>query len=193
MSEPRKSRRPNSPPIVALTGFMAVGKSTVCRVLGSLIHWSYIDLDCEIECHSHMRIHEIFTMQGEQRFREMEADALQRVLEHASTPTVVALGGGTFVREANAQLLLSRGVHVVFLELEVEELLERCRCAREGSPQNPRPLADDPDAFRELYAQRLPGYCQAELTVRTKGKTAEQIAQEIAAALHLLASEERHR
>ena len=193
MRKPAESGRPKHLPIVALTGFMAVGKSTVGRVLGSLIHWNYIDLDCEIECHSHMRIHEIFTMQGERRFREIETDALQRVLKHASTPTVVALGGGTFAQQENAALLLSHNAHVVFLELGVEELLERCRCARERAPQNPRPLADNPDAFRKLYVQRLPSYRQAELTVRTKGKSAEQVAREIAATLHLLASGERHR
>ena len=172
---------------------MAVGKSTVGRILGSIMHWSFLDLDCEIECHSHLRIHEIFTMQGEQRFRKMEANALQRILEHASTPTVIALGGGTFVQEQNAKRLLNHGAHVVFLELEVEELLERCRRARERSPQNPRPLADDAEAFCRLYALRLPSYRKAELTVRTKGKAAEEVAKEIAAALNLSALQQRPR
>jgi len=193
MRKPPKSGEANSPPIVALTGFMAVGKSTVGRILGSLVQWNFLDLDCEIECRSHLRIHEIFTMQGEQRFRKMESDALQRVLQHACTPTVIALGGGTFVQEQNAKLLLNHDVRVVFLELEVDELLERCRCARERSPQNPRPLADDAEAFCRLYAQRLPSYRKAALTVHTKGKAAEEVAKEIAGALHLSAFHPRHR
>lgn len=167
---------------------MAVGKSTVGRVLGSLVHWNFLDLDCEIESRSHLRIHEIFAMQGEQRFRRMEADALQRVLDCASAPMVIALGGGTFVQPENAERLIAHGAHVVFLELEVEELLERCRCARERAPQNPRPLADDTAAFCSLYERRLPLYRKAELTVNTKGKSAEQVAREIAAALHLSAA-----
>ena len=186
-SEPGK--RVTSAPIVALTGFMAVGKSTVGRILGSLVHWSFLDLDYEIECRSHLHIHEIFTMQGEQRFREIEADALQRILEDASAPTVIALGGGTFVQPDNADLLITRGAHVVFLELEIGELLERCRCARERSPQNPRPLADDAQAFCSLYERRLPLYRKAELTVHTRGKSAEQVAGEIVAALHLSADD----
>jgi len=164
---------------------MAVGKSTVGRILGSLVHWSFLDLDCEIECRSHLHIHEIFAMQGEQRFREIEADALQQILEHASAPTVIALGGGTFVQPDNANRLLTRGAHVIFLELEVDELLERCRVAREHPPQNPRPLADDAAAFCTLYERRLPLYRKAELTVHTRGKSAEQVAEEIIEALNL--------
>jgi shikimate kinase len=176
---------PNPPPIIALTGFMAVGKSTVGRILGSLAHWNFLDLDYEIECRSHLHIHEIFAMQGEQRFREIEADALRRILGHASSTTVIALGGGTFVQPDNADLLTRYGAHVVFLELEIGELIERCRCAGERSPQNPRPLADDAQAFCSLYERRLPSYRKAELTVHTRGKSAEQVAREIADALHL--------
>jgi len=188
---PKRSQpdRPNPTPIVALTGFMAVGKSTVGRILGSLVHWSFLDLDCEIESRSRLHVHEIFARQGEQRFRKIEADVLQKILDRASAPTVIALGGGTFVQPENAERLISRGAHVVFLELEVEELLERCRCARERSSQNPRPLADDAAAFCSLYERRLPLYRKAELTVPTKGKSAEQVAREIVNALHLSAND----
>ncbi|MGA7460624.1 MAG: shikimate kinase [Candidatus Korobacteraceae bacterium] len=185
MARRSQPARPNPPPIIALTGFMAVGKSTVGRILGSLVHWNFLDLDYEIECRSHMHIHEIFAMQGEQRFREIEADALRRIIEHAAAPTVIALGGGTFVQPDNADLLIAHGAHVVFLELEIGELLARCRSAREGAPQNPRPLADDAQGFCSLYERRLPSYRKAVLTVHTKGKSAEQVAREIAAALHL--------
>lgn len=168
---------------------MAAGKSTVGRVLASLLHWRFLDLDCEIEARSGMRIHEIFSAQGEPRFREIETEALQRVLATARTPTVIALGGGTFVQPQNHAILDRYSTHVVFLELDILELLQRCRSARERSEQNPRPLADDAEAFCSLYARRLPLYCKAELTVHTKGKTAEEIAKEIAAALHLAVSD----
>jgi shikimate kinase len=182
-SEPAKQASPT--PIVALSGFMAAGKSTVGRVLASLLRWRFLDLDCEIECRSQLHIHEIFAIQGEPSFRQIEADALRLMLEQASSPTVIALGGGTFVQPQNAEILDRHGAHVVFLELDVDELLQRCRCARARSPQNPRPLADDPEAFCALYAQRLPFYRKAKLTVHTEGKSAEHVAREIAAALRL--------
>jgi shikimate kinase len=98
---------------------------------------------------------------------------------------VIALGGGTFVQSANAELLQSRGARVVFLETAIEELLQRCRAAAEHSPQNPRPLAATPEAFRDLYAQRLPFYRSADLTVNATGKTIEELAQEIVLSLRL--------
>ena len=191
MRKKSKSGEPvSSRSIVALTGFMAAGKSTVGRVLASTLRWRFIDLDCEIECRTKLHIHELFATHGEPHFRRIEADALRSALEQASAPTIIALGGGTFIESQNADLLHSHGAHVVFLDLAVEELLRRCRAASERSAQNPRPLAADVEAFCALYARRLPHYRQAKLIVNTEGKTAEQVAQEIMAALDLAAHEQ---
>lgn len=192
MNKPSKSAGPvSSRSIVALTGFMAAGKSTVGRVLASILRWRFLDLDCEIECHSKLRIHELFATHGEPHFRRVEADALRSILEQASAPTIIALGGGTFIESQNADLLRSHGAHVVFLELAVEELLRRCQAVSERSAQNPRPLAADAEAFCALYAQRLPHYRKAKLIISTEGKTAEQVAREIVAALDLAAHEQQ--
>lgn len=191
MRKESKSREPvSSRSIVALTGFMAAGKSTVGRVLASILRWRFFDLDCEIECRTKLRIHELFATHGEPHFRQIEADALRSILEQASAPTIIALGGGTFIESQNADLLHSCGAHVVFLDLPVEELLRRCQAASERSAQNPRPLADDAEAFCALHAQRLPHYRKAELVINTQGKAAGQVAQEIVAALDLAAHEQ---
>ncbi|MGA2903466.1 MAG: shikimate kinase [Candidatus Korobacteraceae bacterium] len=182
-SEPGKQDSPL--PIVAVTGFMAAGKSTVGRVLASILGWRFLDLDCEIERRSKLHIHEIFANHGESHFRQIEADALRSLLDRASAPTIIALGGGTLIEPQNADLLRSYGAQLVFLELAVEKLLRRCRAASELSGQNPRPLAADGEAFCALYAQRLPHYRKADLIVNTEGKTAEQVAHQIVAALHL--------
>lgn len=169
---------------------MAAGKSTVGRVLASILRWRFLDLDCEIECRSKLQIRELFATHGEPGFRQIEADALRSVLEQVCAPTIIALGGGTFIESQNADLLRSHGAHVVFLELAVEELLRRCQAVSERSAQNPRPLAADAEAFCALHAQRLPHYRKAELIISTEGKTAEQVAREIVAALDLAAHEQ---
>ncbi len=172
-------------PVVALTGFMAVGKSTIGRVLASLLHWRFVDLDCEIERRTGQAIHGIFTQQGELGFRRLERETLHAVLTTARTPGVIALGGGAYVQPENFALLAESGARVVFLELEVETLLQRCRAISERPEQNPRPLAADEAAFCALYAQRLPSYRKAELTVNAHDKTADQVALEIASLLGL--------
>jgi shikimate kinase len=174
-----------SPEIVALTGYMGAGKTTVGRVLASLLRWSFFDLDYEIERRQKALVRELFQTHGEPAFREMETEALGSLLSHVIDPTVIALGGGTFIQSMNVELLRSRGAHIVFLETAIEELLRRCLAADQQPPYNARPLAATPEAFRTLYAQRLPSYRTADLTVDASGKPVEELAQEIALSLRL--------
>jgi shikimate kinase len=178
---------------VALTGFMAAGKSTVGRVLATILGWQFLDLDCAIESGAGRTIREIFATEGEPRFRELESDALRSMLNRIARPAILALGGGTFTQAGNADLLRRHEVKVVFLELPVEELLRRAQSAAERDAETLRPLAADAEAFRALYERRLPIYRETDLTVHTAGKPAELVAQEIVAALRLAATNDGHR
>ena len=169
---------------------MAAGKSTVGRALASLLRWSFIDLDHEVECRAGMAIHEIFTRNGEGAFRRLESECLRAVLSGANAPTVIALGGGTFIQTDNADALRQRGARVVFLKTDLEELIERCRNAADHL-HNPRPLARDEAAFCALYEQRLPRYREAEIAIEMQGKEADEAARTIALALNLLTTEKR--
>jgi shikimate kinase len=164
---------------------MAAGKSTAGRALASLLRWRFVDLDFEIESQAKKSIAEIFAECGEAEFRRREAEALLSVLEGREAPTVIALGGGTFVQPDNAEGLRQRGVRVVFLELPLEQLLKRCHAAGERDGGNPRPLAVDEGAFRALYEGRLPFYRRADLTVDVQDKAPEEIAHEIAKRLRV--------
>jgi shikimate kinase len=50
-----------------------------------------------------------------------------------------------------------------------------------------RPLRKDRDQFAQLYAERLPFYREATITVETEGKDATAICSEIESALGLIA------
>jgi shikimate kinase len=179
------SRQASGARIVALTGFMGAGKTCVGRALAALLGWRFLDLDQEIELQQKATVREIFRRQGEDRFREVEMATLQEMLEQVSAPAVIALGGGTFIQPRNVDLLRGVSARVVFLETPLEEMLERCGTENQSPEENLRPLASDPDAFRALYAQRLPQYRKADFTLSTTGKTAEENAQEIADRLGL--------
>ena len=178
------SREGSAPRIVALTGFMGAGKTRIGRALAALLRWEFVDLDYEIEVREKLAIREVFRIHGEPRFREMETAALRHVLAEVISPTVVALGGGTFVQATNVALLRDAGARVVFLEPTVEEMLARCRIESQSAQDNARPLVADPDAFRALYAQRLPHYRKADLTVNTAGNSVEDNARRVAASLN---------
>lgn len=165
---------------------MAAGKSSVGRSLAGLLRRQCVDLDAEIEARCRRSIREIFLEQGEDEFRAIEADVLRVVLDNADGPVVIALGGGTFVQPQNAELLRSRGAHVIFLDVAIEQLLQRCSAPDERAMQNPRPLAENEATLRNLHAQRMPLYRRADTVVNGTDKTPEQIAREIAQALNLL-------
>ena len=88
---------------VALTGFMACGKTTFGRAAADTLGCPFIDLDEEIA-----RLHgtpaELFAAGGEKLFREKESETLAKVLT-AKGNTILALGGGTILRRSNCDLL----------------------------------------------------------------------------------------
>lgn len=164
--------------IVALTGFMGSGKTTVGQQLAELLGWEFVDLDAVIEQREKTAIREIFARRGEAEFRRIEHLALRELVAECEQPTVVALGGGTFLQPENEMALQSAGVRTVFLEVPVEEMF--ARCATGEAEENLRPLARDAENFRRLYEARLRGYRKANLIVDAAGKTPEEIAVEIA-------------
>ncbi len=171
---------------IALTGFMGSGKSSVGRELATLLGWSFVDLDAEIETGEGRKIREIFASEGEPRFREIETAAVTSLVRNVVGPVVLATGGGTYVQERNAALLRGAGATVVFLEASPGTLLQRC-CPEGSEPSETiRPLARDREAFIRLYEQRLPLYRTADLTAGSDGKAPQAVAREIALRLGLL-------
>jgi len=173
------------PQVVALTGFMGSGKTTVGRALAALLEWEFVDLDELIERRESLTIREIFAQRGEAGFREIEHRTLSAVLAEYSRPTVLALGGGAFVQPNNAELLGQEHIRTVFLDVALEELLRRCGATVDRGGENARPLAVDEEAFRKLYEQRAPLYRKASLIVNSEGKNALSVARVIVEELHL--------
>lgn len=167
--------------LIALTGFMGSGKSSVGSALASRLGWRFVDLDCEIERLEGRRIREIFAAEGEPRFREIEAAGLRSVLAETPRPFVLATGGGTLVQLSNKELLRSEGALVIFLDATPEALMRRC-CA-ESEEDGVRPLARDRDGFKRLYEQRLPMYRAADLKVDSNDRPPAAVAREIAGIL----------
>jgi shikimate kinase len=174
------------PMIVVLTGFMGSGKTTTGRALAEMLRWDFIDLDEWIEREQGSSIRELFQRCGEAGFREIEHRALENVVAECARPTVLALGGGTFAQQNNDTVLKRAAVRSVFLEVSVEEMMERC-LEVEPDLENVRPLASNPARFRELYEERVEWYRRAEHSVSADRRTPEEVAREIAAILRLAA------
>jgi shikimate kinase len=157
-------------PGVYLAGFMGSGKTTVARVLADRLGWDFIDLDAEIEAAEQATITQLFETRGEPEFRRIETEALKKVMRRIDrgTPSVIALGGGSFVQSVNTQMLEGHGISI-WLDCSFETIAQRITDI--GS----RPLASDAERFHRLYEERRAAYglasyridadCEVELAV----------------------------
>ncbi len=165
---------------------MGAGKSTVGRILGERLGWTFEDLDDRIARRERRTVAEIFRDSGESEFRCAEHAALRDLFSELRTgeKKIVALGGGAFAQENNVQLLAAEGARTIFLDAGVDELWRRCRQQTE-QPGIERPLLGGVETFRDLYHQRRPHYLRALLRQDTDGKSIDQIAAEVLRALGL--------
>jgi shikimate kinase len=157
---------------VALFGFMAVGKSTVGRLLSKRLGYTFVDVDSEIAGEEGIEIAEIFSAHGEAGFRELERQAIRRValLDHQ----VIACGGGAVLDSSNLEAL-RRSSRMVLLTANAEEI------SRRVAIDSDRPLLNVEDRFgriRDLLEARLPKYHEAaEVSVNTDGITPEEVTE----------------
>ena len=166
--------RGGSFPGVVLVGFMGSGKSSVGRELARRFGAPFVDVDERIESAAGSPIRDLFAREGEPAFREREKSALREALSVKGR--VIATGGGAFSDEEN-RVLLRAYAPVVYLEAAVETLLGRLA----GDLGRPLLRGGDREAVvRELLSRRIPGYRTADVTVRTDGRTVEEVAGQVA-------------
>ena len=164
-------------PGIYLVGFMGSGKTTIGRLLADRLGWHFIDLDEFLEAQENMSIAAIFESRGEEEFRRLEAEAILarvRAVECGS-PTVLALGGGAFVQPANYDLLQEHGI-TIWLDCPFDTVQRRVEQATH------RPLARDPEKFRQLFVSRQEAYSRAHYRIGTENDDPEQA---VAAILRL--------
>ena len=113
-----------SVPNIYLVGLMAVGKTTVGRLLAESLHMEFCDSDHAIEERAGAETAWIFDVEGEDGFRDREEQVIDELTQKANL--VLATGGGAVLRAANRQALSSRGV-VLHLDSPLDRLVERTR------------------------------------------------------------------
>ena len=164
--------------LIAITGFMAAGKTTVGRALATRLGCEFVDLDEVISEQQKRSISEIIKTDGEDSFRRLETATLAEVLPPGGD-FVIALGGGTWAREANRRLLNEENARVVWLDAPFELCWKRIPTGDNG-----RPLAPSLEVAEKLYRARRPIYQLAELHLAiSERENAEECVNQIAALL----------
>ncbi|MDH3644327.1 MAG: shikimate kinase AroK [Gammaproteobacteria bacterium] len=137
---------------VFLVGLMAVGKSTVGRLLAQALGADFYDTDHVIEERAGADIAWIFDVEGEAGFRDREEHVIEELSRRQGI--VLATGGGVVLRASNRKILAARGV-VVHLDSPLERLVERTQRDKK------RPLLQQGEAretLARLQAERAPLY-----------------------------------
>lgn len=169
---------------LVLVGLMGAGKSKIGRQISTDFEIPFIDTDDEIEKVAGMSIAAIFDLYGEDKFREIEAREIKRLLE--GKPAVISTGGGAYMREETRQTINQLGLSI-WLKAAPETLAGRI------SNTDSRPLLKGKDpvkVLQELAKQRYPIYQNAELVIDTDGlsltKAIEKVKTTITSYLNTL-------
>lgn len=166
---------------ITLIGLSGAGKSTVGRALAAPLGWKLLDTDALVVHAAGRSIAQIFAEDGEARFRDLEAAALQQAL--ADGPCVVATGAGIVLHPENRARLRERAL-VAWLDAPTETLVARLLAHDEA-----RPLLQGADPAARLEALRQARealYTEvADIRVETDGRSVTEIAEAILRAFEV--------
>lgn len=164
---------------IALIGFMGTGKTAAGKLLAKKLGKEFIELDSEIEKKAGKTVADIFRDDGEPRFRELEAEAVQTVSGRKNV--VIACGGGVVLDTENV-FRLKRECVIVCLTASPEMILRRV-----SGDKHQRPLLDVPEKekrIKDLLELRRPLYDRAaDISIDTTGINISGVVKKILIAL----------
>ena len=167
---------------IFLTGLSGSGKSTVGRQVAELLRWDFIDTDTLLSERCEMPVGQVLVEYGEQRFRQMESEAL--ISSTDEKRVVIATGGGVIISEANRAFMREHGL-TVYLETSVETAWQRVQEQIHKSGNDAvRPLVGETNGqqrLQDLYEVRKQWYEQAALCINTDKDPPDLVSRRIAA------------
>jgi len=161
---------------IVLCGFMGTGKTVVGRCLAREMSMAFVDLDAVIEKDAGLAVRDIFEKFGEPRFRELEKEAIKRIVSgEMGDGNVVATGGGAVVDPSNRELL-KKWAPLVCLTASVETILQR---TDRGEKRPLLAAVDRAVEVRRLLRQRAFAYRDCDMTLDTTWDSVSDVVRKI--------------
>jgi len=147
----------------ALVGLRGAGKTTIGRRVAERAGLGFVELDQLVESAAGMSLSDLFTLHGESHYRQLERDALQKLIRD-DRPLLLAAGGGIAAAPGTWELL-RRSFVTIWLRASPDDHWNRV--VEQGDQ---RPMQGQPRAMsrlREILAERAPLYGLAHHVVDT--------------------------
>jgi len=160
---------------IFLIGLMGCGKTTIGKLLSEQLNYFFIDTDLEIENQIGQSISNIFEKKGENYFRNIESNVMDKILLKKGN-LVIATGGGTPCFNNNLIKMTQAGT-VIFLSCNTGVIAKRIKNNLE------RPLIKGSKNvimdINKMLIEREPFYCKAHYAIDVSESTPKEIVAEL--------------
>ena len=162
----------NSNKNLVFLGMMGSGKSSIGTMVSKKLNIPFIDIDNLIEEHTGMTVSEIFEVNGEGYFRNLEEKITIRSLKHKNV--VISLGGGGFINDKIRKDVLKN--HFSFwLNWDDLVLIKRIR----GSKKRPLTSKSTEQEIKVIINKRKKVYSKADFKINCNKLKKSEIVKTI--------------
>ena len=153
-------------------GMMGSGKSSIGHLVSKKLNLKFFDIDILIEDEAKMSISNIFQINGEQHFRNIEEKITFKALK--ANKNIISLGGGTFINE-KIRLAILTNHYSFWLNLDEAVLLKRIK----DSKKRPLAFQATDKEIKELIKKRTKIYSKAQFKINCNKLTKAEIVKKI--------------
>jgi shikimate kinase len=160
---------------IVLIGYRGTGKSSVSRLLSTVLGMELVEMDRLIVERAKLSIPQMVEIFGWDRFRDLESEVAREISQRDDC--VIDAGGGVVLREENVEYLKTNGLFF-WLKARKETIIERIKDGEE------RPsligIKSFVDEVEEVLKFRDPLYqAAADWVIETDEKSMGEVSAEI--------------
>ena len=159
---------------LVLVGMMGSGKSSIGKILSKKLQYEFIDTDNKIEEIEKKTISEIFKLNGEKYFRNIEEIISLKFLKLNNK--VIALGGGGYIN-SNIRKYVQKKCISVWLDWKNETLINRIK----NSKKRPLAIKLDNLKLKSLIIKRSAMYNLSDYRINCDKLNKKEIVEKIIA------------